>query len=81
MCALAGAERNSALQRAILALLMPTHKRHFAPGELQFLASSTYPRAKLFESDRFRLLAAELRSAPARVQSSFRRPFNSFSPS
>jgi hypothetical protein len=44
---------------------MPTHKRHFAPGELQFLASSTYPRAKLFESDRFRLLAAELRSAPA----------------
>jgi hypothetical protein len=26
-------------------------------------------------------LAAELRSAPARVQSSFRRPFNSFSPS
>jgi hypothetical protein len=33
---------------------MPTHKRHFAPGDLQFLTSSTYHRAKLFESDRFR---------------------------
>jgi REP element-mobilizing transposase RayT len=33
---------------------MPTHKRHFAPGQLQFLTSSTYRRAKLFESDRFR---------------------------
>ena len=44
---------------------MLTHKRHFAPGQLQFLTSSTYRRAKLFESDRFRLLAAELRSAPA----------------
>jgi len=52
--ALAGAERRSALQRAILALVMPTHKRHFAPGDLQFLTSSTYHRAKLFESDRFR---------------------------
>jgi hypothetical protein len=31
---------------------MPTHKRHFAPERLQFLASSTYRRAKLFESDR-----------------------------
>jgi hypothetical protein len=31
---------------------MPTHKRHFAPGDLQFLTSSTYHRAKLFESDR-----------------------------
>ena len=64
---LAGAERSSALQRAILALVMPTHKRHFAPGDLQFLTSSTYRRAQLFESDRFRLLAAELRSAPACV--------------
>jgi hypothetical protein len=52
---LAGAERSSALQRAILALVIPTSKRHFAPGDLQFLTSSTYHRAKLFESDRFRL--------------------------
>jgi hypothetical protein len=44
---------------------MPTYKRHFAPGHLQFLTSSTYRRAKLLESDRFRLLAAEPRSAPA----------------
>ena len=50
---LAGAERRSALQRAILALGMPTHKRRFAPGDLQFLTSSTYRRAKLFESDRW----------------------------
>ena len=33
---------------------MPTHKRHFAPGQLQFLTSSTYHRGKLIESDRFR---------------------------
>ena len=51
---LAGAEPSSALQHAILALVMPTSKRHFAPAELQFLTSSTYRRAKLFESDRFR---------------------------
>jgi len=36
----AGAERRSALQRAILGLVMPTHQRHFAPGQLQFLTSS-----------------------------------------
>ncbi|MGA2476713.1 MAG: hypothetical protein ABSF73_08850 [Terriglobia bacterium] len=42
---------------------MPTHKRHFVPGDLQFLTRSTYRRTKLLESDR--LLAAELRSAPA----------------
>jgi hypothetical protein len=66
----AGAERSSALQRVILALLMPTPKRHFAPGDLQFLTSRTYRRAKLFESDRIAglescLWAGELRSAPA----------------
>ena len=63
----AGAERSSALQCPILALVMPTSKRHYAPGDLQFLTSSTYRRAQLFESDRFRLWAAELRSAPARA--------------
>jgi len=42
---------------------MPTHKPHFVPGDLQFLTSNTYRRSKLLESDR--LLAAELRSAPA----------------
>jgi hypothetical protein len=46
---LAGAERSSALQRALLGLLMPTHKRHFARG-VQLLGSTTYRRAKLFES-------------------------------
>ena len=58
---LVGAERSSALHRAILVLVMPTSKRHFAPGQLPFLTSSTYRRAKLLESDLFRLLAAELR--------------------
>ena len=33
------------------------------PGDPQFLTSNTYRRSKLLESDR--LLAAELRSAPA----------------
>ena len=33
---------------------MPTSKRHFAPGQLQFLTSSTYRRARLFASDKFR---------------------------
>ena len=61
----AGAERSSALQRAMLTLVMPTYKRHFAPGDLQFLTRSTYRRAQLFETDRFRLLVADLRSAPA----------------
>jgi hypothetical protein len=50
---MAGAsERNPALQRAMLALVMPTHRRHFTPGELKFLTRSTYRRDKLFESDR-----------------------------
>jgi len=39
-------------QRAILALVMPTHKRHFALGRLEFLTSRTYRHAKLFKSDR-----------------------------
>jgi putative transposase len=39
---------------------MPTHKRHFAPGQLQFLTTSTYRRARLFESDRFRLYFVEV---------------------
>jgi len=50
---LAGAERSSTLQRIALAPALPTHRRHFAPGELPFLTDSTYHRAKLFESDRF----------------------------
>jgi len=51
LCPLAGAERSSAVQGAVLALVMPTHKRHFARG-LQPQGSSAYRRAKLFESDR-----------------------------
>ena len=62
---LAGAERNSALQDVGLAQVMPAHKPHSVPGDMQFLTSSTYRRAKLSESAR--LLAAELRSAPAGV--------------
>jgi hypothetical protein len=42
---------------------MPADKPHFVPGDLQFLTSNTYRRIKLRGSDR--LLAAELRSAPA----------------
>jgi hypothetical protein len=41
----------AALQRAVLALVMLTHKRHLARG-LQLLGSGTYRSARLFESDR-----------------------------
>jgi hypothetical protein len=54
---LAGAERSSELQHAILALVTPTPKRHFASGQLQLLTRSTYRRAKLPESDRFRAVS------------------------
>ena len=33
---------------------MPLYRRHFEPGQLQFLTTSTYRRTKLFDSDRFR---------------------------
>jgi hypothetical protein len=33
------------------------HKGHFPPGRLQLLASGTYRRARLFESDRLRLIS------------------------
>jgi hypothetical protein len=49
--------RSSALQRAVLALALPAHKRHFAPGRLQLLASTTYRRAKPFESSRLRWIS------------------------
>ena len=39
---------------------MPAYKRHFAPGQLQFLTSSTYRRVKLLESDRFRWSFVEI---------------------
>jgi hypothetical protein len=32
---------------------MPTYQRHFVRGQLQFLTSSTYRRARLFESEQF----------------------------
>jgi hypothetical protein len=41
---MAGTERSSAIQRA-LALVIPTHKRHFARGRLQLLISRTYCHA------------------------------------
>jgi len=37
---------------------MPTHKRHSARGRLPLLACTTCRRAKLFESDRLRLISA-----------------------
>jgi hypothetical protein len=47
---LGGAECSSSLQVAVLALVVSTHKRHFARG-LQ-LSGSTYRRAELLASDR-----------------------------
>lgn len=51
--ALAGAECGPAPQQATLALVTPSPKRHFAPGQLPFLSRSTYRLAKLFKSERF----------------------------
>ncbi|MGD0007082.1 MAG: transposase [Terriglobia bacterium] len=50
----AGAERSSAFGLPIryAALAMPVSGRHFAPGQLQFITSSTYRRMKLFDSHR-----------------------------
>lgn len=42
-----GAERRSALQRARLALVLPTHKRKFARGRPQLRSSSAYGRGGL----------------------------------
>lgn len=33
---------------------MPVYRRHFPPGQLQFITTSTYRRTKVFESERFR---------------------------
>ena len=33
---------------------MPFYKRHYSPGQLQFITTSTYRRAPLFLSERFR---------------------------
>ena len=33
---------------------MPLRKRHYSPGQLQFITASTYQRAPLFLSERFR---------------------------
>ena len=33
---------------------MPIYGRHFEPGQLQFITTSTYRRLKLFDSLRFR---------------------------
>ena len=38
----------------ILLPAVPIYHRVYAPGELQFLTSSTYRRAPVFLSDRFR---------------------------
>ena len=32
---------------------MPFYKRPYSPGQLQFITTSTYPRAPLFLSERF----------------------------
>ena len=52
----AGGERSSAFWLPIryTPLVMPVSRRHFAPGQLQFITSSTYRRTKLFDSHRLR---------------------------
>ncbi len=43
----------------MLSSVMPYHKRHYSRGQLQFITTSTYRRAPLFLSDRFRRCFAE----------------------
>ena len=42
---------------------MPVYQRHYPPGELQFITASTYCRAPLFLSDRFRSVFVEALAA------------------
>ena len=39
---------------------MPIYGRHFEPGQLQFITTSTYRRLKLFNSQRFRWVFVEV---------------------
>jgi REP element-mobilizing transposase RayT len=39
---------------------MPVYGRHFEPGQLQFITTSTYRRLKLFDSLRFRWTFVEV---------------------
>jgi RHS repeat-associated protein len=57
-CPRAGAERSSAFGRILRGMTRPA--RYFHPGQLQFITSSTYRRAQLFESERFRQVFAEV---------------------
>jgi putative transposase len=41
---------------------MPFYRRHYSPGQLQFITTSTYRRAPLFLSERFRRCFAEILS-------------------
>ena len=38
---------------------MPIHGRHFEPGQLQFITTSTYPRGRLFTCQRFCWISVE----------------------
>jgi hypothetical protein len=51
---------------------MPTPKRHIAPGQMQFLTSSSYRRAKLSESDWFRLISVLSRGRGAALCATLR---------
>ena len=50
---------------------MPFYKRHYSPGQLQFVTASTYRRAPLFISERFRRGFVET-LAQARQEMTFR---------
>ncbi len=39
---------------AIVLPIMPVYRRHFPPGQLQFITTSTDRRTKVFDSERFR---------------------------
>jgi hypothetical protein len=43
---------------------MPIHGRHFEPGQLQFITTSTYRRSRLFACQRFCWIFAETLRQP-----------------
>jgi len=40
--------------RVVLLCVVPFYNRHYHPGQLQFITTSTYRKAKLFQRERFR---------------------------
>ena len=47
---------------------MPIYGRHFEPGQLQFITTSTYRRSRLFACQRFCWIFAETLRQPRHIR-------------